>query len=174
LLFRTVERLIVSGKRGRRRDIMVATGETDEINEDRAENAIAANFVHAADAALLHLVALEAAKKSMPMLSIHDCFATTAPFAAELNAAVRDCFARLHRRYNCLNIILQAARKILPKDVAMPPRLKLSDHDPKRSQIQSVLYQLTDSQNFEGLIWTTFQRKLNFNSYCKTPPSTDC
>jgi len=48
-----VERLIVSGRRGRRRDIMVATGETDEINEDSAENAIAANFVHAADAALV-------------------------------------------------------------------------------------------------------------------------
>ena len=125
-----VERLIVSGRRGRRRDIMVAVGDKDEINEDRAENAIAANFVHAADAALLHLVALEAAKKSMPMLSIHDCFATTAPFAADLNATVRDCFARLYRRYNWLNIIWQAARKILPKDVAMPPPLKPGDHDP--------------------------------------------
>jgi len=63
------------------------------------------------------------------MLSIHDCFATTAPFAAELNVTVRDCFARLHR-YNWLNIIWQAARKILPKDVVMPPRLKPGDHDP--------------------------------------------
>jgi Autographiviridae RNA polymerase len=125
-----VERLIVSGSRGRRRDIMVATGDTDEINEDRAENAIAANFVHSADAALLHFVALAAEGEFLPMVSIHDCFATSAPFAATLNGIVRDCFIQLHQRFNWLNTIWQAARKILPKAVTMPPRLEVGDLDP--------------------------------------------
>ena len=131
-----VERLVCSGKRGRRRDIMVAIGDGDEINKDRAENAIAANFVHSADATLLHLVALAVAEKSMPLLSIHDCFATTAPFAATLNEIVRDCFIRLHR-HNWLNTIWQAARKILPKDAAMPPRLEIGDLDPNEVKSNS-------------------------------------
>ena len=128
------ERLICSGVNRRRRDIIVAIGETDKIEKDRAENAVAANFVHAADAALLHLVALAAAKKSMPMLSIHDCFISTAPFAADLNVTVRDCFSRLHR-HNWLNTIWQAVRKILPKGATMPPRLKVGDLDPNEVKL---------------------------------------
>jgi DNA-directed RNA polymerase len=123
-----LKRLIVSGKRGRRRDIMVADGNIDEINEDRAENSIAANFVHSADAALLQLIALAAADKFMPMLSIHDCFAVSAPFAAMLNEVARDCFVQLHN-HDWLNTIWQAARKVLPKSVAMPAKLEVGDLD---------------------------------------------
>jgi hypothetical protein len=122
------ERLVCSGRYRRRRDIIVAIGETDEIKEDRAENAIAANFVHAADATLLHLVALAAAEKSMPLVPIHDCFASTAPFAADLNVTVRDCFIVLHS-HDWLGTIWQAARKILPGEVIMPPKLELGDLD---------------------------------------------
>jgi DNA-directed RNA polymerase len=124
-----VKRLIVSGRRGRRRDIMVADGETDEINEDRAENSIAANVVHSADAALLQLIALSAAEESMFMLSIHDCFAVSAPFAAILNETARDCFFQLHDRHDWLDTIWQAAGKILPKSVAMPAQLERGDLD---------------------------------------------
>jgi DNA-directed RNA polymerase len=123
-----VERLIFSGKRGRRRDIMVAVGDTDEINEDRAENSIAANFVHSTDATLLQLVALAADEISMLLLSIHDCFATIAPLAATLNVTVRDCFIQLHR-HNWLNTIWQAVRKTLPKSVRMPAQLERGDLD---------------------------------------------
>ena len=122
------ERLVCSGVYRRRRDIIVAVGETDEIKEDRAEHAIAANFVHAADATLLHLIALATAEKSIPMIPIHDCFATTAPFAADLNNIARDCFARLHE-YDWLGQIWQAAREILPKDVTTPPQLERGDLD---------------------------------------------
>jgi DNA-directed RNA polymerase len=122
------ERLICSGVRRRRRDIIVAVGETDKIEKDRAEDAIAANAVHAADAALLHLIALACSEKSMPLLPIHDCFATSAPFAAELNDIARDCFARLHD-HKWLDTIWEAARKILPKEVILPPQLELGDLD---------------------------------------------
>jgi len=70
----------------------------------------------------------------MPMLSIHDCFISTAPFAADLNVTVRDCFSRLHR-HNWLNTIWQAVRKILPKGATMPPRLKVGDLDPNEVKL---------------------------------------
>jgi len=49
---------------------------------------------------------------------------------------VRDCFIRLHR-HNWLNTIWQAARKILPKDAAMPPRLEIGDLDPNEVKSNS-------------------------------------
>jgi DNA-directed RNA polymerase len=54
-------------------------GDKDEVDRDGAIDAIAANFVHSADAALLQLVALAAEKERIPMVSVHDCFGTIAP-----------------------------------------------------------------------------------------------
>jgi DNA-directed RNA polymerase len=113
---------------GRRRDLSWIVGETNEIDCKRAANSIAANFVHAADACHLQMVALAAADEGLPMVTIHDCFGTNATHAARLNKILRQSFERLHR-HNLLNEVWQAARRNLPKKVELPPQLSIGELD---------------------------------------------
>jgi DNA-directed RNA polymerase len=113
---------------GRRRDLSWIIGDTDEIDPEGAENGIAANFVHAADAAHLRLFALAAAKEGLLTVTVHDCYGTIAPRAARLKELVPQCWERLHR-HNLLNDIWQAARRTLPRSVELPLRLSIGDLD---------------------------------------------
>jgi DNA-directed RNA polymerase len=94
-------------------------GDKDDVDLKDAKDAIAANFIHAADAAHLQLVALAARREGIPMMSIHDCYVTIAPRAGRLNEIARDQFIRLHR-HNLLNDIREATRLNLPKTVQLP------------------------------------------------------
>ena len=111
--------------RGGRRYISLTVGHTDKIDRRDAVKGIAANFVHAADACHLQMIALaleqEAVEEAvlMPMVSVHDCFAFLACHAARSNEIVRDQWYRLHQN-NLLNGIRESARLDLPNAVKLP------------------------------------------------------
>ena len=67
------------------------------------------------------MVALEAAKEGIPLVTVHDCFGTTAPHAARLLDIVREQFVHLHERHNLLAGVLASAKGDLPKHVELPP-----------------------------------------------------
>jgi len=114
----------IGGRRIRRTFVI---GDKNEVDRDGAMDAIAANFVHAADAALLQLVALAAEKQGIPMVSVHDCFGTIAPYAARLKEEIIPHeFIRLHR-HNLLNDIREATRLNLPETVKLPKPPKIGD-----------------------------------------------
>jgi DNA-directed RNA polymerase len=99
---------------GRRRRTDVTIGDTDDIDPTGSRNSVTANFVHAADACHLQMVALAADKENIPLATIHDCFGTLAPRAKRLNEILREQFVRLHR-HNLLNELREAAKRDLPK-----------------------------------------------------------
>jgi DNA-directed RNA polymerase len=105
------------GGRQLRRTFVI--GDKDKIHKDDAMDGIAANFIHAADAAFLQLIAIAAKKEGIPMVSVHDCAGTLAPRAGRLNEIARDQFERLHGR-NLLNDILRATQLRLPKTAQLP------------------------------------------------------
>jgi DNA-directed RNA polymerase len=101
----------------------VAIGDTDEIESKGAKRAAGANFIHSMDGVGGHLgmIALEAAKQNIQLLSIHDCFGCTAPQYLRLLSIVRDTFTQLHENdEQVLADILGRAKQDLSKDMKMP------------------------------------------------------
>ena len=111
--------------RGGRRYISLTVGHTDKIEPRDAADGIAANFVHAADACHLQMIALavemEAIEEAvlMPMASVHDCFAFLACHAAPANEIIRDQWCRLHQT-NLLDEVRESARRDLPNTAKLP------------------------------------------------------
>jgi DNA-directed RNA polymerase len=110
---------------GKRRQTSLIPGDTDKIDAT-AITSVTANFVHSADACHLHMVANAVAKKAIPLVTIHDCFGTTAPYARRLNQILREQFVRLHN-YSWLGQVLDMAKSDLPKSAhdklpELPPR----------------------------------------------------
>jgi DNA-directed RNA polymerase len=99
---------------GKRRRANLINGETNDI-DSTANTAVTANFVHSSDACHLHMVANAMAKEAMPLVTIHDCFGTTAPHAKRLNEIIREQFVQLHENYNWLEQVLASAKRDLPK-----------------------------------------------------------
>jgi len=111
---------------GKRRRANLITGYTDDV-DDEAWRKITANFVHSSDACHLHMVANATAKEAIPLVTIHDCFGTTAPHARRLNEIIREQFVQLHENYDWLEHVLASAKRDLPKSVhhklpELPPR----------------------------------------------------
>ena len=111
---------------GKRRRANLITGHTDDVDPE-AKRKITANFVHSSDACHLHMVANATAKEGIPLVTIHDCFGTTAPHAKRLNEIIRQQFVELHEGYNWLEQVLLTAKRDLPKSVhdklpKLPPR----------------------------------------------------
>src|SRR5262249_9220550 len=101
-------------------------GDTDDV-DDGAWRKVTANFVHSSDAGHLQMVANVAAKEAIPLVTIHDCFGTTAPHAKRLNEITRQQFVELHEGYEWLEQGLLTAKRDLPKSVhdklpELPPR----------------------------------------------------
>jgi DNA-directed RNA polymerase len=123
--------------RGGRRYISLTVGHTDKIEPRDAANGIAANFVHAADACHLQMIALaielEAIEEAipMPMVSVHDCFAFLACHAARGNEIIRDQWDRLHEN-NLLNEVRESARRDLPNTVKLPDTPPRGNQDNKQ------------------------------------------
>jgi DNA-directed RNA polymerase len=72
------------------------------------------------------MVANAAARKGIPLATVHDCFGTTAPHARRLNQILREQFVRLHN-HNLLEQVLEMAKHDLPKSAhdklpELPPR----------------------------------------------------
>jgi len=101
---------------GKRRRASLINGETKDI-DSTANTAVTANFVHSSDACHLHMVANATAKEAIPLVTIHDCFGTTAPHARRLNEIIREQFVQLHENYNWLEQVLASAKRDLPKSV---------------------------------------------------------
>ena len=108
---------------GRRRRVELVVGDTPEVAKGDAVNAVTANFTHSLDACHLHMVALEAAKEGIPLVTVHDCFGSIAPRMGRLLDIVRDEFVRLHKRHNFLAAVWASVRRNLPKHVKLllPP-----------------------------------------------------
>jgi DNA-directed RNA polymerase len=100
---------------GKRRRTNLIPGDTDDI-DPTANTSVTANFTHSADACHLHMVANAAAKEAIPLVTIHDCFGTTAPNARRLNQILREQFVLMHD-YGWLEHVLDLAKSDLPKSV---------------------------------------------------------
>jgi DNA-directed RNA polymerase, mitochondrial len=98
---------------GRRRRVKLAVGDKPGIAKKKAVNAVTANFVQSIDAAHLQFVALAADKEEINLVTVHDCFGTTAPKAARLNEIIREEFVRLHKRHNLLVGVRETAKRDL-------------------------------------------------------------
>jgi DNA-directed RNA polymerase len=98
---------------GKRHRTNLIPGDTDDIDAT-AVTSVSANLTHSADACHLHMVANVAAKNAIPLVTIHDCFGTTAPNARRLNQILREQFVRLHD-YDWLGQVLETAKHNLPK-----------------------------------------------------------
>jgi DNA-directed RNA polymerase len=83
------------------------------IRPKKAANAVTANFTHSQDAAHLHSVTLAAVAENIPMAAIHDCFMCLAPHAKRFNEIIRERFVWLHKEYDWLEAIWEAANEDL-------------------------------------------------------------
>ena len=101
---------------GKRRQTSIIIGDTDDV-DDAAWRKITANLVHSSDACHLHMVANATTKEAIPLVTIHDCFGTTAPHARRLNEIIREQFVQLHENYDWLEHVLASAKRDLPKFV---------------------------------------------------------
>jgi DNA-directed RNA polymerase len=98
----------------------LAVGYKDNIKTGKAITSAAANFVHSADACHLQMVALACEQEVIPLVTVHDCFATTANHAGRLNQIIREQFVAMYE-YDWLANVWQWARNALPKSVELPP-----------------------------------------------------
>ena len=78
------------------------------------------------------MVANATAKEAIPLVTIHDCFGTTAPHARRLNEIIREQFVQLHENYDWLEHVLASAKRDLPKSVhnKLPELPQRGDLDP--------------------------------------------
>jgi DNA-directed RNA polymerase, mitochondrial len=97
----------------------LAIGYEDRIKIGKAITAAAANFVHSADACHLHMVALVCEREVIPLVTVHDCFATTANHAGRLKEIIGEQFDAMYE-YDWLANVWQSARDALPKSVELP------------------------------------------------------
>ena len=97
-------------------------GDKDTIDGKGAVKGAAPNFVHSVDACFLHMVTNACAAEGIPLLPIHDCFSTLAPYADRLNIILREQFIKLHE-HDWLADVLERARQELPKDAKLPKPL---------------------------------------------------
>ena len=96
-----------------------AVGYEDRIKIGKAITAAAANFVHSADACHLQMVALACEQEVIPLVTVHDCFATTANHAGRLKQIIPEQFVAMYE-YDWLANVWQSARNALPKSVKLP------------------------------------------------------
>ena len=91
--------------------------DTETPDRNRHKNGVAPNFVHSADAAHLHLVAVAAAAEGMDLALIHDDYGTHAADAARFYRIIREVFVAMYERNDPLKEF--AARYDLPEPPAM-------------------------------------------------------
>jgi DNA-directed RNA polymerase, mitochondrial len=97
-----------------------AVGHSDRLKRHKAQIALAANFIHSADACLVHAVAMACLIEAIPLITIHDCFMTLANHAARLKEILAERFDIIHQ-YGWLDELHRAALAVLPKNVDVPP-----------------------------------------------------
>jgi DNA-directed RNA polymerase, mitochondrial len=98
---------------GKRKRVKWCTGNLPDVRPGKAKSAITANFVHSADAALLHAVALAAKAEGIEIVTVHDCFGCLAPHARRLNEILREQLIKIHE-HDWLKAVHDTARQDLP------------------------------------------------------------
>jgi DNA-directed RNA polymerase len=121
--FEKITERVKTPKKNRISQITLTIGNTDNIVPQDAVRAAPANFVHSLDASHLHLIALAAAAENIPLVAVHDSFATIATRAKRLNEIIREQFVVLHG-CDWLNVARESVRHDLPKTAELPPRPK--------------------------------------------------
>ncbi len=108
--------------------LSVACDDGPVITEKDAEDArrgAAPNAVHAADAALARAVARAAKREDIPLITLHDCFVTVAPYAGRLDQIVREEMSRMYKQ----NDILAQIAAHSGGDLPLPPEKGNLDPD---------------------------------------------
>ena len=94
--------------------ILLATGEEPEIDKKKAKRGIAANFVHACDAAHLMLTVNAAVAEGVTAIAtVHDCFGCLPSRAERFRQIIREQFVRMYEKNDVLAQVLEQARKDL-------------------------------------------------------------
>jgi DNA-directed RNA polymerase, mitochondrial len=99
-----------------------ADGHEDKVDVAAATRGAAPNFTHACDAAHLMLTAAAVAEVGIPMVSVHDCYGTLAPFADRFRRIVWREFVEMHKRHDVLKEVWLAAYADLGIDLTPPPK----------------------------------------------------
>jgi DNA-directed RNA polymerase len=105
-----------NGKRKYRR-VRLRVGYTDDVRSQKARNSAPANFTHSMDACHLQMTALKCASENIPLMSIHDCFATRATRVPPILDIIRERFVWLYKHNDVLADVLAAAKRDLPEEV---------------------------------------------------------
>jgi DNA-directed RNA polymerase len=69
-----------------------------ELSARQTNTAAAANIVHSFDAAFCHVIACRAAEHGVPLLTVHDCFATLPSHATWLHRELCQSFGRTYEK----------------------------------------------------------------------------
>ena len=104
-------------------------GNTNDVDPVAVQK-VAANFVHSADAALMHAVALAGRNEDIAILPIHDCWACIAPHAGRLDEIIRDRMIWLHTQHDWLSEAYRTARQELP-GANLPELPEKGSYDPE-------------------------------------------
>ena len=127
---------------GRWRKVKLAIGYTDEIDDEARKAAVraaGANLIHSQDACHLQMVALEAAKENIQLMTIHDCFGALATRTARLFDIVRAQFDELYKDTNIPADILEQARQAL-RGVKLPPLPEMGEADISQVRLSHNAY----------------------------------
>jgi DNA-directed RNA polymerase, mitochondrial len=118
--------------------ILLATGEEPEIDKKKAKRGIAANFVHACDAAHLMLTVNAAVAEGVTSIAtVHDCFGCLPSRAERFRQIIREEFVRMYEKNDILAQVLEQARK----DLTEPNTKRMPSAPPSRGSldIENVL-----------------------------------
>jgi DNA-directed RNA polymerase, mitochondrial len=88
--------------------ILLATGEEPEIDKKKAKRGIAANFVHACDAAHLMLTVNAAVAEGVTSIAtVRDCFGCLPSRAERFRQIIREQFVRMYEKNDVLAQVLE-------------------------------------------------------------------
>ena len=131
--------------------IRIATGEAEpEVDKNGAKNGVAANFVHACDAAHLMLTVNAAVAEGITAIAtVHDSFGCLAAHAERFRRIIRERFVELYEKNDVLAQVLECARRDLKDAKGLPAE------PPKQGSL--------DIEQVHGW-WSTRLRELDFRA----------
>jgi DNA-directed RNA polymerase len=91
--------------------LVIADGDTKEVDKNKSSNGVAPNLVHACDAAHLMLTVNAAVRDGIRNIAtVHDSFGCLAPAAARFNEIIREQFVAMYSQHDVLAEVFQQAK----------------------------------------------------------------
>ena len=87
---------------GRSKRSVISVGWKPEQRYDKARSSIAPNYIHSLDAAHLVLVANACARRGIPLVTVHDSYATLPPYADRLREILLEELRAMYATYEPL------------------------------------------------------------------------